>query len=274
MLAPSQKQPLVLNTEAFETKHLRELNLDCAQWIKASRNYVSFIEEASDHFEHIEKAQENYCAILVTNVRLCTTKYISMPFHFDAFFYARKFDQAVGELRMQQLEACLGAAPSSSHSAGGREGALGGENSGTRGGCGGSSGHSVQVNGSSTAERSMRDGEMAVMQFWEDKEAEMHELKKKGRLMGVGCYLKEVIYTISSYTLIPALLYHNLEAEAHIIEERYSWQYTMYSIAHLLLASTGVPSLEDLCDFSVWIAMEILVGLTHQLHVIDCLLGV
>ncbi|KAJ7128425.1 hypothetical protein C8R44DRAFT_873146 [Mycena epipterygia] len=45
--APGLKQPLVLDTEAFEMKYLKETDLDRAQWIEASRNYISFIEEAS-----------------------------------------------------------------------------------------------------------------------------------------------------------------------------------------------------------------------------------
>ncbi|KAJ7068915.1 hypothetical protein B0H15DRAFT_970470 [Mycena belliarum] len=44
---PGCKQPVVLNTEAFELKYLKELDLERAQWIEASSNYIAFLTEAS-----------------------------------------------------------------------------------------------------------------------------------------------------------------------------------------------------------------------------------
>lgn len=146
-LNPGQKQPIVLDTEAFEQKYQTEGALDRAQWIEAARNYVSFIEEASGdrnsaastrwnahfgHFEHVEQAQENFPAILTTDIRL-RKKYISLPFVFDPVFYARDLDRAIADMRMGQMEARLGGGSSSHSNAGGRGGASGGGNGGGRG---------------------------------------------------------------------------------------------------------------------------------------------
>ncbi|KAJ6493880.1 hypothetical protein DFH09DRAFT_1104344 [Mycena vulgaris] len=58
-----------------------------------------------------------------------------------------------------------------------------------------------------------------------------------------------------------------------ILEEWYAWEHTKYGVAVLLSSATRVPSLEDLCNFCVWVAAGILVGLTRELHVVDGLLA-
>ncbi|KAJ7431675.1 hypothetical protein FB451DRAFT_1485857 [Mycena latifolia] len=144
---PGAKQPQVLDTDVFERAHGTELNLDRGQWIEASRNYVTFIEEASGgadspesarwnthfgYFERVENAQDNYPAILACDIHL-RKKYISIPFRFDTVLYAREIDQAVGRMHLRKVESLI----ASSSSSGSRSG---GDNSGgDRGGAGSAS---------------------------------------------------------------------------------------------------------------------------------------
>ncbi|KAJ6583143.1 hypothetical protein DFH09DRAFT_1309382 [Mycena vulgaris] len=116
-MAPGQKQPLILDTEAFEQKFLRKMDLDCAQWIEASWNYVSFIEEASLCREHplelslrpFRARQEGLGELLCNSChRHALAHEVSLPpLPLRPTFYAHKLDQAMGELRLQQLEAWL-----------------------------------------------------------------------------------------------------------------------------------------------------------------------
>ncbi|KAJ7090548.1 hypothetical protein C8R44DRAFT_564016, partial [Mycena epipterygia] len=100
---PTEKQSRVLDTAAFEAKYLKEIDLDRAQWHEAARNYVAFVEEVCGadskeaarwnahfgFFDHVDKAEAHYIAILATDIAL-RLKYSSLPFTFDRSFYTRE----------------------------------------------------------------------------------------------------------------------------------------------------------------------------------------
>ncbi|KAJ6596276.1 hypothetical protein DFH09DRAFT_1305172 [Mycena vulgaris] len=89
------KEPRILDSEAFERAHGRELDLDRGQFTEAARNYVTFLEQyhGADFdivqrwhshfgfFERVERAQEKFPAILATEIDL-HKKYSSQPFVF------------------------------------------------------------------------------------------------------------------------------------------------------------------------------------------------
>jgi hypothetical protein len=141
------KEPRILDSEAFESAHGRELDLDRGQFTEAARNYVTFLElvHGADSeivqrwhshfgfFERAEHAQENFPAIRATDVAL-RKMYSTQPFVFDPPLYSRELDVAIQKLRMTELEARVASASSSRGSAAAAAGAGARGGRGARGG--------------------------------------------------------------------------------------------------------------------------------------------
>ncbi|KAJ7107599.1 hypothetical protein C8R43DRAFT_1140174 [Mycena crocata] len=162
---PGDKQLRVLDTVAFKEKYLKEADMDCGQWTEASRNKVVFIEEITGSatsdlslcfnthfgfFEHAKNQEENYPAILATDIAL-RRKYMARPFVFDPVFYDCELNKAVTSMHIKQMTDTLSGAPAppaaalATHIANGGGGC--GSGGGTRGTRGSRSGHGARRDG-------------------------------------------------------------------------------------------------------------------------------
>ncbi|KAJ7125677.1 hypothetical protein C8R43DRAFT_715387 [Mycena crocata] len=155
--SPGDKQPRILDTAAFEAAHLYEIDLKRGQWSEGSRNYVSFLVEVSGDpaspicarfhahfgfFEHVEDAEENYPAILSTDIAL-RRKYATVPFMFSAPFYRTELEKAVTSMHIKAVEKIATANTTSFQAAGPSNQTISsGGGGGHRGGRGGGRGRS------------------------------------------------------------------------------------------------------------------------------------
>ncbi|KAJ7759397.1 hypothetical protein DFH07DRAFT_958003 [Mycena maculata] len=146
-LVQGHKHLDVLDTAAFES------TLPHGEWLRASRNYVLFIETAAgldshearrwhQHFGHLDSVEDgvtHHPAVLATDIRL-RKRYSTTPFQFDAAFYAHEFDSAKHTLALKNLDEKWNSSTSSGHgrvSGAGGSGGAGPSNSNNSNGGGG-----------------------------------------------------------------------------------------------------------------------------------------